>query len=58
VLLLLPQAAASTLAHVGGVSCMEVSSGDLVATAGYSKRMGQLMPDNAVKVGGRGRGEW
>lgn len=29
---------------------MEVSSGDLVATAGYSKRMGQLMPDNVVKV--------
>jgi hypothetical protein len=29
---------------------MEVSSADLVATAGYSKRMGQLMPDNVVKV--------
>lgn len=45
------QAGASTLAHVGGLSCMEVSSGELVATAGYSKRMGQLMPDNVVKVG-------
>jgi hypothetical protein len=44
------QASTSTLAHVGGLSCMEVSSGDLIATAGYIKRMGQLMPDNVVKV--------
>jgi hypothetical protein len=28
----------------------QVSSGDLIATAGYSKRMGQIMPDNQVKV--------
>jgi hypothetical protein len=31
-------------------ACSQVSSGDLVATAGYSKRMGQIMPDNQVKV--------
>lgn len=48
--LLAVQATASTLAHIGGLSCMEVSSGDLVATAGYSKGKRQLIPDNLVKV--------
>jgi hypothetical protein len=29
---------------------MDVSEGGMVATAGYSKRMGQVMPENVVKV--------
>lgn len=43
------QPSSTTLAHTGGVSAMEVQ-GDLVATAGYSKRMGQVMAENVVKV--------
>lgn len=48
-LLCATQPVASTLAHVGGVGGMELS-GDLVATWGYTKRMGQVLPDNMVKV--------
>jgi hypothetical protein len=43
------QPSSTTLAHTGGVSAMEVQ-GDLVATAGFSKRMGQVMAENVVKV--------
>lgn len=48
------QVSAATLAHIGGFAAIEASSSDLVATAGYSKRLGQLVPDNAVKVSPRG----
>lgn len=43
------QPSSSTLAHVGGISAMEVQ-GDMIATAGFSRRMGQVMADNLVKV--------
>lgn len=43
------QSSSTTLAHTGGVSAMEVQ-GDLVATAGFNKRMGQVTADNMVKV--------
>lgn len=39
----------STLAHVGGLAAMELS-GDLVATAGLSFRLGTPFPDNIVRV--------
>jgi hypothetical protein len=29
---------------------MAVSAGDLIATAGYSKRFGSTVPDSTVKV--------
>jgi hypothetical protein len=43
------QPSSTTIAHTGGVSAMEVQ-GELVATAGFSKRMGQVMADSMVKV--------
>ncbi|KAF8066299.1 Pan2 [Scenedesmus sp. PABB004] len=43
------QPSSSTLAHAGGLSALEVQ-GDLLATAGFSRRMGQAMAENCVKV--------
>jgi hypothetical protein len=43
------QSSLSTLAHAGGVLSLEVH-GEMIASCGFSRRMGQVVPDNTVKV--------
>lgn len=43
------QSDVGVLAHAGGLAAIDVR-GDLIATCGYSIRMGQVVADNMVKV--------
>eukprot|EP00775_Hariotina_reticulata_P003367 gene3367-3642_t len=43
------QSSLSTLAHAGGVNSLAVH-GEMIASCGFSRRMGQVVPDNMVKV--------